>query len=159
MGGVEFTVRIGTTEARFATGTGLDLGIFVVDVPDGATVVITEDVTTGTPGFVPRENPITVVVDEPIEAAIFVNVPEGGVGPVVPRRSRDPSASSRPLPIPPARPIVRATPRASVTPPATDTGDPTGRSSGDSVTLVLVGLTLGTAGILLLTTPPRRRRR
>ena len=156
-GGVTFEVEVdGEVLGRFVTASeGPLLGIFVIEVPLGAEVVITE--VTTPPGFEPRENPIAGVIEAPLQAAVFVNLPEGDVGPVVPRPSRDPSASRPPLPIPPARPIVRATPRPSVTPPATDTGDTTGRSSDGPVMLVLVGLTLGTAGLLLLA-PPRRRR-
>ncbi len=54
-------------------------GICAVEVLIGATVVITEDVATGTPGFVPVYNPIEVVVNPQSEAfAVFVNLPAGG---------------------------------------------------------------------------------
>lgn len=53
-----------------------DYGICAVEVLVGSTVLITEDVSTGSPGFAPVYNPIKVVVNPQSEVfAVFVNLP------------------------------------------------------------------------------------
>jgi hypothetical protein len=111
---------------------------FVIRIGD--TIVFTEDPSTAPEGCEPRDNPISVEAENEVEAAIFVNIC-GEVG----------GATPTPKPVP--------TPTPGVTPPETDLDLASGGSSSGSVPLVLLGLALGTAGLLLLSPMPRRVRR
>jgi hypothetical protein len=46
----------------------------IVSVPNEATVVVTEDVSTVTEGYAPRENPITTQAVTEFAGAVFVNI-------------------------------------------------------------------------------------
>lgn len=73
-GGVSFTIR-DTAGTILATCTTNEQGICVVSLPEGITVVVTEDVSTAPPGTVPLRNPITTEVLTEFAGAGFVNLP------------------------------------------------------------------------------------
>lgn len=68
-------------------------GICSLSVPNEATVVVTEDVTTATAGYAPVENPVTTRAVNEFAHAMFINVPqttelpETGVGSAAPSSS------------------------------------------------------------------------
>ena len=72
--GVAFTVAApdGTVLATCATGAD---GFCRVEVPNEADVVVTEDVSTATPGFLPRENPVATRAVTEFAGALFINLP------------------------------------------------------------------------------------
>jgi hypothetical protein len=59
-----------------------------VDIPDDATVFVEEDVSTGTAGYTPRENPVEVEIVNEFSEAKLVNIkdvsdlPDTGAGPI-----------------------------------------------------------------------------
>jgi hypothetical protein len=74
--GVEFDVTadgndIEDPDDPFVTG---DDGGFLITVEAGTDLVISEDVTTATPGYSPRENPIPLQDVDDGSGAVFVNV-------------------------------------------------------------------------------------
>lgn len=71
--GVSFTVALedGTEVASCTTDAD---GMCIVSAPNEATVVVTEDVSTATEGYAPRENPITTRVVTEFAGAVFVNI-------------------------------------------------------------------------------------
>lgn len=71
--GVAFTVS-DTDGTEIASCTTDDGGLCIVQVPDGAEVVVEEDVTTGDPDFSPLENPITTTAVTEFAGAQFINV-------------------------------------------------------------------------------------
>ena len=73
-GGVSFTIR-DTAGAILATCTTNEQGICIVTLPEGITVVVTEEVSTAPPGTVPLRNPITTQVLTEFAGAGFVNLP------------------------------------------------------------------------------------
>ena len=73
-GGVSFTIR-DTTGTILATCTTDERGICLVTLPEGITVVMTEDVSTAPPGTVPLRNPFTTQVLTEFAGAGFVNLP------------------------------------------------------------------------------------
>lgn len=73
--GVSFTVAL-EDGTEVATCTTDDSGMCIVSAPNEATVVVTEDVSTATDGYAPRENPITTQVVTEFAGAVFVNVLE-----------------------------------------------------------------------------------
>lgn len=72
--GVSFTIQ-DTTGTVLATCTTNAQGLCVVTLPEGITVVVTEDVSTAPPGTVPLRNPITTQVLTEFAGAGFVNLP------------------------------------------------------------------------------------
>lgn len=72
--GVSFTIQ-DTAGTILATCTTNEQGICVVSLPEGITVVVTEDVSTAPPGTVPLRNPITTQVLTEFAGAGFVNLP------------------------------------------------------------------------------------
>jgi hypothetical protein len=143
---VAFTVVINgdeTIEVIFLEDPDDSLPFFVVQIGDE--LVFTEDPATAPEGCEPRENPISVEAEEQVNAAIFVNLCEevGGATP-----------TPRPVPTPTPAGTV-----AGRTPPQTDLQSPVSGSNGGSVPLVLLGLAIGTLGVLILSPMPRRVRR
>jgi hypothetical protein len=69
------------------TGDG-GMCIIDIDVPDDATVFVEEDVSTGTAGYTPRENPVEVEIVNEFSEAKLVNIkdvsdlPDTGAGPI-----------------------------------------------------------------------------
>jgi hypothetical protein len=74
VGGVAFTVA-GTDGAEIASCTTDDTGLCIVDVPNEADVVVTEDVSTAPSGYTPRENPISTTAVTEFAGALFINLP------------------------------------------------------------------------------------
>lgn len=73
--GVAFDVALENGEYVGSCETD-ERGICSLSVPFEATVVVSEDVTTGTAGYAPVENPITTQAVTEFAHAMFVNVPE-----------------------------------------------------------------------------------
>ena len=73
--GVTFTVAApdGTVLATCVTAAN---GFCRVAVPNEADVVVTEDVSTATPGFLPRQNPIATRAVTEFAGALFINLPQ-----------------------------------------------------------------------------------
>jgi len=89
-GGVSFTIR-DTAGTILATCTTNEQGICVVSLPEGITVVVTEDVSTAPPGTVPLRNPITTQVLTEFAGAGFVNLPRS-IAPSTGRPRQGPGA-------------------------------------------------------------------
>lgn len=73
--GVAFEVALENGDVIGSCTTD-ESGICSLSVPFEATVVVTEDVTTGTAGYAPVENPITTQAVTEFAHAMFINVPE-----------------------------------------------------------------------------------
>lgn len=73
--GVSFEVTDENGDSLGSCTTGDD-GMCRLEVPNAATVTVTEDESTGTAGFSPRENPITTQAVTEFAGAIFVNLPD-----------------------------------------------------------------------------------
>lgn len=73
--GVAFEVALENGDVLGSCTTD-ERGICSLSVPIEATVVVTEDVTTGTAGYAPVENPITTRAVTEFAHAMFINVPE-----------------------------------------------------------------------------------
>ncbi len=71
--GVSFTVS-DTDGNELASCTTDDGGLCIVEVPNGAEVVVEEDVTTGEQGYSPLENPIETTAVTEFAGAQFINV-------------------------------------------------------------------------------------
>jgi hypothetical protein len=72
--GVYFTIDIEDGDTLNCT-TNAD-GRCLVQVPSEANVLVTEDVSSGTDGYAPRENPVETVAANEFAGAVFVNLPE-----------------------------------------------------------------------------------
>lgn len=75
--GVSMTVYDGDDNVLGTCVTGAG-GMCIVDleVPDDAMVYVEEDVSTATPGYAPRENPVAVEIVMEFSEAKLVNLPE-----------------------------------------------------------------------------------
>jgi hypothetical protein len=71
--GVDFTIEVEGEEEALTCTTDAE-GRCQVQVPSEANVTVTEDETTATEGFTPRENPIETQAVTEFAGAIFVNV-------------------------------------------------------------------------------------
>lgn len=71
--GVVFTIEVEGEEEALTCTTDAE-GRCQVEVPSESTVTATEDESTATEGFTPRENPIESVAANEFAGAIFVNV-------------------------------------------------------------------------------------
>lgn len=85
--GVAFDVALEDGTSVGACTTAAD-GMCMLQAPNEATVVVTQDTSTAPVGTTPRENPVTTKVVTEFAGAIFVNLPETtelpdtGVGPL-----------------------------------------------------------------------------
>ncbi len=104
--GVAFTVTAedGTTIGSCTTDA---TGLCSLNVPNEATVTVTEDETTGPAGYVPRENPITTQAVTEFAGALFINIPAA---------TPQPTAAPQPTQVP-QMPSTGAGPRASMVDP------------------------------------------
>ena len=73
--GVVFTAAAADGTDLGSCTTNAD-GLCRLDVPSGADVVVTEDVSTGPAGYRPRENPVRTRAVTEFANALFINLPE-----------------------------------------------------------------------------------
>jgi hypothetical protein len=73
-GGVAFDVALEDGTLVGSCTTGAD-GMCMLQAPNEATVIVTQDTTTAPAGTAPRENPITTQVVTEFAGAVFVNLP------------------------------------------------------------------------------------
>lgn len=135
--GVGFSVAA-QDGTQIGTCTTDGTGVCSLQVPNEATVTVTEDTTTAPAGYAPRENPITTQAVTEFAGALFINLPVSAPPPTV---------------VPTAAPTAPAPSGGVITLPSTGSGPASGPTSGSDLPwtpLLAAGGALALAGTALV---------